>query len=385
MRISNQAQMMIANEDGKVLYHSLAFATVIDHGHINESSLERMASEYFLTEKVCVNSIQLHMAVEKRQVFAETRQGVGVLVLQSTILLFLTGLVILAFCKTLIKPLAVLQEEMRDITLTNLNEQGNDKLFCQYEELSYLHQHFREMRARLNIMIQTEMENQKMYLEEQMKYLQAQINPHFISNTLNVFGIMGIEHGVPEIQNACMQLSSLLQYSISDKAEAVATLAEEIDNIRNYLELMQLRYEHKLSYSIICDEETEDVLLPRLVLEPFIDNIFKHAYSPIHKNVTVAVCCTIVKGRWTVTISDNGKGMTQQQLFALEERINERREKLFPGERANHRKGIGIENTIIRLYLYDPSFTYQIHSDEYSGMQIILSGKKRSDEDSESN
>ena len=221
-----------------------------------------------------------------------------------------------------------------------------------------------------------------MYLEERMKYLQAQINPHFMCNTLNVIGIMGIEHGVKEVHDACLKLSSLLHYSIADKADENSTLGNEMENIRDYLQLMQLRYEHKLEYTVFYEKDMEKISMPRLVLEPFVENIFAHAYGADHRIVRVNVVGYIQKDRWYVVIEDNGQGIDKEQLTHLKQHINERTEQLLLGRRTDQKYGIGIENTIMRLYLYyDMGFRYELEGGKGAGFRITLSADLKREEE----
>jgi two-component system sensor histidine kinase YesM len=233
------------------------------------------------------------------------------------------------------------------------------------------------MRERLDVMVQQEMENKTMYLEERMNYLQTQINPHFMCNTLNVIGIMGSEHGAQDIQDACVQLSSLLRYSIADSDENKTTLQEEMQNIRDYLQLMRLRYEHKLVYRVDYDEKMQHMSMPRLVLEPFVENIFAHAYGPQHKIVHVEVSAWQTQQRWYISIKDNGQGVEQEKLQQMRQHIRDGCRQILAGKRVEKRFGIGVENTIMRLCLfYGDSFQFDLISQPGEGLQITLSAEK---------
>lgn len=376
-----ETELLITNADGTVLYGSEGFPARLQGGKLDTDSLAALENTYFVASRSLNPGTVVYMVMSRDTVYGEMRNTVTMLGLQTFGLLCLTILVISIFSKDLSKPLRALREEMRRTTLSNLQDQGNEKLFDRYEEVSYVYHQFHEMRERLDVLIQKEMENQKMYLEERMNYLQAQINPHFMCNTLNVIGIMGIEHGVQEVHDACLQLSSLLQYSIADKADRNSTLGDEMANIQDYLELMQLRYEHKLEYTVFYEEEMDRIPMPRLVLEPFVENIFVHAYSPRHKIVRVNVTGYIQKNRWYVVIEDDGQGMEAEQLRRLKEHINDRCRQLLLGKRTSQKYGIGIENTLMRLYLcYNDGFRYELESQEDAGLRITLSAELEKEE-----
>ena len=106
--------------------------------------------------------------------------------------------------------------------------------------------------------------------------LQAQINPHFLYNTLNVIGIMGTESHNPDIYDACRRLSSLMRYAIADKNGRNSIIGWEIENITDYLELMKLRFEHRVEYQVFCEEMLKNTEIPRLIFQPFVENVFEH-------------------------------------------------------------------------------------------------------------
>ena len=378
-------ELLILSGDGTILYKSEGFPADREAEPPDLTALEK---DFFVVCRSNKLDTRVYLSLPRKLVYREVYNSLFMLGLQTFFLLCLTCLVVLIFIKDLSRPLMALRREMDETTLSNLQDHGNEKLFNRFEEIAYLYRQFHEMRERLDIMVQQEMENKTMYLEERMNYLQSQINPHFLHNTLNVIGIMGSENGAPQVQDACLQLSSLLHYSIADKADANATLEEEMQNIRDYLNLMQLRYEHKLQYQIEYDPRLNTLRMPRLVMEPFVENVFAHAYGPKHRTVHVRITGTIREDRWYVTIEDDGQGISREQLQQMREHIRESCRQIRSGKRRNRKYGIGVENTIMRLHLfYGDAFRYELESEENAGFRIRLSAdieKEENDETDES-
>ena len=369
-----EADLLIINTNGTVIYKSENFPAVAENGQVDFLKLDQLKKNHFVEQRDTKMNTRIYMSLSRRTAFKEAYNSLGMLAVQTLCMFCLTGLVVAVFIKDLSRPLVALRREMEETTLSNLHDQGNEKLFNRYEEIEYLYQQFHKMRERLDLMVQREMENRTMYLEERMNYLQTQINPHFMCNTLNVIGIMGSENGAPQVQDACLQLSSLLQYSIADKSDNLATLEEEMQNILDYLNLMQLRYEHKLAYQVEYDPKLKDLRMPRLVMEPFVENIFAHAYGPNHKIVHVKVNGSIRGERWYVTIEDDGQGVSQEKLQQMQTHIRENCRQILAGKRTERQYGIGVENTIMRLYLYyGDAFQYELESGEDAGFRIRLS------------
>ena len=377
-------EILLLREDGTLLYKSAEFPLEQESGRVEASRLEKLSDGYFLIYRSGELDTGVYLSLSRKAAYKEIYNNLMVLGLQTFCLLCLTCLAMMVFIKDLSRPLVALRREMDETTLSNLQEQGNEKLFNRFEEIAYLYRQFHEMRDRLEVMVQQEMENKTMYLEERMNYLQTQINPHFMCNTLNVIGIMGSENGAPQVQDACLQLSSLLQYSIADKSDNHATLEEEMQNIQDYLNLMQLRYEHKLEYQVEYDPRLKDLWMPRLVMEPFVENIFAHAYGPNHKTVHVRVSGVIRDGRWCVTIEDDGQGISKEKLQQMCDHIRESCRRIQAGKRRNREYGIGVENTIMRLHLYyGETFQYELEGEEDAGFRVRLSADIKKEKDYE--
>ena len=378
-------ELLILGEDEKTLYKSDGFPGDWESGPPDLTELEE---DHFVVCRSTKLGTRVYLSLPRSSVYQEVYNSLIMLGLQTFFLLCLTCLVMTVFIKDLSRPLVALRREMDETTLSNLQDQGNEKLFNRFEEIAYLYRQFHQMRERLDVMVQQEMENKTMYLEERMNYLQSQINPHFLHNTRNVIGIMGSENGAPQVQDACLQLSSLLHYSIADKSDSLATLEEEMQNIRDYLNLMQLRYEHKLQYQVDYDPRLKALRMPRLVMQPLVENVFSHAYGPEHKIVHVRITGSIREDRWYVTIEDDGQGISLDKLQHMREHIRESCRQIRSGQRRNREYGIGVENTIMRLHLfYGDAFRYELESEENAGFRIRLSAeieKEQSDETDES-
>ena len=122
------------------------------------------------------------------------------------------------------------------------------------DEIYRLQRAFHALIERLNSSIRDEMRFRELHLEARMNALQAQINPHFIYNTLNVINSKSLEYGAFDIARLTDRFSEMLRYS-TNMHEKTVTLEQELEHVANYLELMKLRYEHKLEYRIEVAQE----------------------------------------------------------------------------------------------------------------------------------
>lgn len=374
------AQVLMLWEDSTVIYSSENFPLAKFQGTDIASGLKNLSKEYLVSESQNEkNDVTMVLVRSRREVVEAVAGSVMVLGMEAALLLLLTVAIIFRYADRLTRPIRVLTQQMREITINNLESR---KLLPgeshRYEEIEYLYNGYSEMRERLNVMLNNEIASKTLQMQERLNSLQSQINPHFLYNTLNVIGIMGTESGNREIYDACLKLSSLLRYSIADKNKGNSTIRKEMENTQAYLELMKLRFEHRLAYEIFCEEEMEEVRVPRLILQPFVENVFEHAYSAEHISVHVMIKGYCRGERWYLEIQDDGRGMDEAAVRRLNEEIRECCSRVALSEAGENSYGIGVQNTILRLFLFfGDDFTYSISKGDQDGINVVLSAERR--------
>lgn len=292
------------------------------------------------------------------------------------VLLMLLLIVVLsiALSNYLSRPVSLLTKKIRETTLDNLEEpfvpvEGNIS-----NEVMCLQNEYIKMRDRLSETMQDKMELMKLQEEQRYAVMQYQINPHFLYNTLNVIGIMGAERDCQEIERSCFLLAKLLRYSLQDYRDS-ATAEEEFESLQSYLNLMKLRFEHKIQYAVDLDPELRGLRLPRLTLQPLVENVFEHAFGEKHKTVCVCVRAVRCAEGWSILIRDNGQGIAQEECDRLNGYMEQLRKKEATAAGVNITSGIGVKNTLWRLNaFFDGDFDCRIANSETGGFEIELRG-----------
>jgi two-component system, sensor histidine kinase YesM len=176
--------------------------------------------------------------------------------------------------------------------------------------------------------------------------LQAQINPHFINNSLQSIGNMALVSGAPNVYTLVSSLGQMMHYSMNTK-ETVVTLDREIDYINYYLMLQEERFEEKLSFEFDIDDRTRSILVPKMLLQPIVENYFEHGFCPEVRTGKIAVRTYLDNGLLFMNVEDNGYGITEERLLHL-------RNELFETQRSGMdlAENIGLANVILRLRLY---------------------------------
>lgn len=334
--------------------------------------IQELAPQYLGFCKTGINGIDVILLSDRQAIYNVSLKRIAWLCAEALVLVLLTLIFIKYYARKMTKPLKILTKQMNRLTLDKLSENtdiGDDL----YEEIQYLYTGYEQMQKRLDMMIHKELASRTLQMQEKLNSLQAQINPHFLYNTLNVIGIMGCENQNQKIYDACLKLTTILRYSIADKNAEAAQLREEVDNIRAYFELMKLRFEDRIEYDIQCEKEAGELEIPRLCLQPFVENMFEHAYNSQHRRIYAFVNCKKRGDCIEVIIQDDGQGMERERLEIMKDNIKKREKELNSGRAVDAVYGIGIENTILRMSLFfGERFLYNLKNAENGGFCVEI-------------
>ncbi len=200
-------------------------------------------------------------------------------------------------------------------------------------------------------------------VQNQLDLLQLQINPHFIHNTLNSMKYMALTAHNDELAQTIAAFNALLRASMSSSG-AMASVMEEVENTQNYLQLQRGRYEFEIRFSYTAKEEVSFALLPKLILQPIVENSLFHGIAPADGGA-IALHFEKRENRLVVTVQDDGVGISK-----------ERQAQMMSGELVNQRSysHIGLANVNKRLeLLYGPASTLRVESGEGRGTTVSFS------------
>ncbi|MBO0993125.1 cache domain-containing sensor histidine kinase [Bacillus sp. SD088] len=262
----------------------------------------------------------------------------------------------LKITKTVTHPLNNLIGTMKKVEKGDFTVHVNLK---QNRETNLLSNSFNSMIAKINELINQVFEKEMKEKQAELKALQAQINPHFLYNTLDTLYWMLYLKGEEKIGNLIVSLSRMLRYSIQNEGSFVS-LKQELDNLKNYINLQSARYGTKLNFELEIDQSLENALVPKLILQPLVENAIHHGIEPCERDgkLTVQVCN---KGDGLqIVVMDNGVGIEKAELerFKMERKIN---------------NGIGIHNVDERIKLtFGQSYGISIESEIGIGTKVTI-------------
>jgi two-component system, sensor histidine kinase YesM len=271
-------------------------------------------------------------------------------------------------------PIKALHAEIDGLDLGNLESVAQSSPRRGPGEVDSLRIAFHGMKQKLNESILEAVSLKAHEKEAQLTALQAQLHPHFIHNMLQTIVIMAEQNEPDEIRNLISNLTKILRY-VSSTEEKQTTIGMEIEYAESYLAAMRVRFGGSLEYIIDIPEDLKTIRVPKLILQPFIENCFKYgtANRPPWR---LEIRGWFSDGGWSVEISDNGPGFHPDALKALREKIASR-ERLGKGLPSMAISGMGILNSYERLKLFSgDAALFEIGNGENGGARISLGVKR---------
>ncbi|MFF2449864.1 sensor histidine kinase [Neobacillus sp. NPDC058068] len=200
--------------------------------------------------------------------------------------------------------------------------------------------------------------------QAELKALQAQIDPHFLFNTLEAIRMVAVVEGSKTSSKMIFHLAKLFRYSLESKD--VVPLYTEIEYVNQYLKLMQFKHPNKLEVHMDIPSDVEQTLVQKLILQPIIENYFVHGFKKDWTNNELFIRAVTLGEKIEISIEDNGKGMTEEELSNIVQHIN--------CEEGDEMKSIGLRNIHQRLKLkYGDQFGISLKSIKNQGTIVTLS------------
>ena len=298
----------------------------------------------------------LHMTVYVSQDMSVYNQQADLLVrnyvLVAAAILAVTLFFVVAFSLGLTRAIRKLTRRVKHLPVDSILTHADEALVSTVTHPSDREIHKLETTLnRLIIKLQSSMHSEialrEGALQAQLNALQMQINPHFIYNTLNIISAKGMECGSEEITDICDQFAQMLRYA-ADLRTKTASLGDELQNAHRYLQLLKARYEDRLHYQIDVPESMHALTLPKLTLQPIIENAITHGFSGRSDLREVFITGTVENDMLRLIIRDNGNGFSDEALLRLHGAFidMEKNPAAFSSEGGEH---LGLINTYLRL------------------------------------
>ena len=288
-------------------------------------------------------------------------------ILKPTLFIVLVGLIVVLGIAFLVayaisyrftKPVTRMIQSIQAFGKPDLNARMEDSSIQEFHDMGIV---FNEMADRIEYLITQVYEKEIVAARSQVKYLQSQINPHFQFNILAMLSLKAKMAGNEEVYDGLNAFSRLMQGKIFREKEIKIKVKEELEIVQFYLYLQKSRYQDKLSYEVkLEDEKIGEDLIPRLLIEPLVENAVSHGLEPKREKGNLQVLL-YEREMLYIWVKDDGVGVCRNQTKAEENKEN------IPHTH------VGWENTkkMLRI-LYGDHYKFQVWSEPGKGTEIEI-------------
>lgn len=221
---------------------------------------------------------------------------------------------------TITKPLSKLQRLMEQAEAGDFSVRFNSRYT---DEVGSLGDSFNHMLQQIEQLVQQVYTEQKNKRNAEMRILQEQIKPHFLYNTLDTISWLSRENGAEDVVLLVDALTSMFRVGLSKGRESI-TIKEEICHVSSYLCIQQIRYSTKLSYEIHVPEELENYMVPKLILQPLVENAIYHGIKRKREKGLITVNVTLEDEVLAFQVRDTGPGIEEGKLKTLQSQLQNR-------------------------------------------------------------
>ena len=316
-------QLMIVSPEGIVVWHSTAHYIAsslsedtelsrIDQNPYKPGMLSLGGTQYLVSENSSEYNGWRYYMMTPASALAAVSQPVRSL---STVMWFLSVLALILgvfLYRTLItKPLKSIVVEMNSMV------PGREPraLFeiAHNDEIGLLYNSFVSMQKRINLLLRKVNTSHQQQLQQEILMLQAQLNPHFLYNTLDTVNWLANERGAGDICKIVQSLSEILRYILRKKQDDVK-LSDEINMVRNYVFIQQFRFKNKFAMDYRIDERALNGRVERLLVQPIVENAINHGFAQKESGGLIGIEIALDGENISIHVRDNGCGMSEKLI-----------------------------------------------------------------------
>lgn len=338
-----------------------------------EEKNDHMTKRYFYSEgEVPEYGIIIHLVKSKDAMRRETGKILFFGVAIYGILLIILGVLQKKVTTELARPLIELSKKVTEKNQDVTQEVNLEKIQVE-DELGVLKQAFDDMLLSIQKATNREIAAKTSAVEAKLFALQAQMNPHFIHNTLFIVQAYAREENFKMVDEICEELSDMIRYSANWQQNV--TLGEELRHVDCYMKLVKCRYEDGVRYFVKCDSVSEAIRMPQFILQPIVENSLEHGLKKREFPWIIEIKCYTENNCWMIEIWDNGIGITpdkKSEILLFLENIKMGNQDIL--EQGLKIGGLSLKNVIARLYLkYGENMYFDI-TEKREGTSVILGG-----------
>lgn len=319
-------------------------------------------SEYFLTYQQSRHSDLSYVNILPfDNVSSKTSLLNNLMIASFIVFLVVILLISRKLARTISKPLEDLTTKMKQVELGNVKPMIEEATTHSSDEIGQLHTNFVSMIGRMNTLIAENYSKQLVIKETEYRALQAQINPHFLYNTLDSINWLAKMNKQQDISSIAESLGNMMRTIISKK-EPLITLEEELTIVHHYMVIQSYRYKSRLTFSMEQLDNLNSLRIPKLTIQPIVENAIQHSLEEVIGECQIHIFFKVKEDHLYITVQDNGVGMTQDTI-----------DSIYAGTVKPKRSGIGLANIMERLrIMFGEPYGIQIESQVGKGTAVTV-------------
>jgi two-component system sensor histidine kinase YesM len=364
--LSPSTQLVITDQNGILLYSKTHDGPSLPiHDYLSRpvgEVIRYQSSDYLLTRNSLLFDWKLTGLIPLDEITNKSTFVKYIVGSTALIAVFAGGLLAAFISNQISSPLRRLARAMKTIMITDhLNV--TLELPRSQDEIGILFKSFNGMMRRTQHLMAEVYESGVRLKETELKALQAQINPHFLYNTLDSVNWLALESGADQIVEINSSLSNMFRYIAKD-ADELVTLAEEMQQVKHYMTIQSHCYPGRFDYHFDLPPEFISMRCPKLIFQPLVENAILHGIEKTNRKGLIQLNGTFKRGTAMVSISDNGVGDDAKELNVfLEGKNNSLRIS----------QGFGIRNVHRRIQLkYGEAYGLRYETNEWGGLTAVI-------------
>ena len=297
------------------------------------------------------------------ELLRNSRQTRSIYVLVAVGLIIVALLISSLIARNITLPIQKLRDSMKSVQKGNFDIEDIEVISD--NEIGSLTRSFNVMTHRIRELMEQNVKEQEQKRKIELKALQSQINPHFLYNTLDSISWLIRMNENQKALETLHAFSGLFRLALSN-GKSYVTVRDELNYVQNYIKILNVRYSDQIAFEMqIVDESVLDDYIPKLLLQPIVENAFKHGIAPKEEGGAVRIRITPLReqGLLRISVCDNGLGIEPEQLARLQAGL------AAPGDRWEH---IGVYNVAARLRLLDKRCRFEVRSHPGRGTAVCL-------------
>lgn len=370
--LGNGGYIYMISSDGEIIYHPKM--QLIDSGLVEENNIEASTyrdgsyNENFHGEKrnITVKSVgytgwKIIGVTPERGISLNSLKTKLFVVFILAFFLFILALINAYISSRVTNPISELEKSVNALESGALDAQV--AIGGSYE-IQHLGTSIQQMAQQIQVLMDDVVAEHESKRKSEFDTLQSQINPHFLYNTLDIIVWMIENEQQSQAVKAVTALARFFRISLS-KGKSIIPVRDELEHVRNYLMIQEMRFKNRFTYDIQAEEEVLELGSLKLMLQPLVENAIYHGMEFMDGDGEIIICAYLEEDSLYFSVSDNGLGMTKERVDSLLTAVN----PVISGRGS----GIGVKNVNERIHLYfGEEYGLRIESEPDEGTTIYI-------------